>query len=97
MNSDTLDKWQRHALAGILGFMAGVGGQATTNWLNPPRPDPFTGTDGRELRQDLMREMRAHDEHNKERFTWLTKKLDRVETDLYKHLVKDHNHAANRQ
>lgn len=45
----------------VVGLLAGGGGSVAVDAINPPRPDPFTGTMGRELRADMMRALDAHD------------------------------------
>lgn len=45
----------------VVGLVAGGGGSMAVDAINPPRPDPFTGTMGRELRADMMRALEAHD------------------------------------
>ena len=45
----------------VVGLVAGGGGSLAVDQINPPRPDPFTGAMGRELRADMMRSLEAHD------------------------------------
>jgi hypothetical protein len=45
----------------VVGLVAGGGGSMAVDAISPPRPDPFTGTMGRELRADMMRSLEAHD------------------------------------
>ncbi len=45
----------------VVGLVAGGGGSMAVDVINPPRPDPFTGAMGRELRADMMRSLEAHD------------------------------------
>lgn len=45
----------------VVGLLAGGGGSVAVDAINPPRPDPFTGTMARELRADLMSALANHD------------------------------------
>lgn len=45
----------------VLGLAAGGGGSLALDALNPPRPDPFTGTMGREMRAEMTRSLEVHD------------------------------------
>ena len=45
----------------VVGLLAGGGGSIAVDSINPPRPDPFTGTMARELRADIMAGLAAHD------------------------------------
>jgi hypothetical protein len=45
----------------VVGLAAGGGGSLAVDAINPPRPDPFTGSMGRELRADMMRNLESHD------------------------------------
>jgi hypothetical protein len=45
----------------VVGLLAGGGGSVAVDAMNPPRPDPFTGTMAREMRADLMSALGAHD------------------------------------
>ena len=39
----------------VIGMLAGGGGSIAVEAMNPSRPDPFTGTMGREMREEIMR------------------------------------------
>jgi hypothetical protein len=50
----------------LVGLLAGGGGSWVSDQVSPPRPDPFTGTMGRELRADMVRALEEQDRRLRE-------------------------------
>ena len=46
-------------MVSTIAFTFGFVGTATYNFVVPPRTDPFTGTEARQMREDLMKDIRA--------------------------------------
>jgi len=75
--------------------LAGGGGSAMQGLINPPRPDPFTGAQGRSLHRsvdslrDKVVELQAHD---KLLMNWFYKEIEagRYNPDPFK--VQKHDH-----
>ena len=59
-NGDLTKVYQILGVA-VVGLLAGGGGSIAVDSINPPRPDPFTGTMAREMRADVMSALAAHD------------------------------------
>jgi len=59
-NGDLTKVYQIIGVA-VVGLVAGGGGSLAVDSINPPRPDPFTGTMAREMRADVMSALATHD------------------------------------
>lgn len=45
---------RQYVVVAVIGFFAGVLGATTALNIVPPRPDPFTGSMGRAMREELL-------------------------------------------
>lgn len=71
------DDLTKRLIWAFLAVIAGGGGAFSYQTLNPPRPDPFTGTMGREMRAELDRDISD-----------LRSEIKAVHAQLQQHLVR---------
>lgn len=58
----------------LAGAGGGIGGSVAWRGIDPPRPDPFTGTQGRQLEERIERverEIDAHLEYSRNAVEWI--------------------------
>jgi hypothetical protein len=74
---EELMKLLRSPLAMVLVLILGSVGGSISSLISPPRPDPFTGTEGKELDRRLTKLEDRVDSYPPQ---WLIDRLYRVET-----------------
>lgn len=95
--TDAVQDLQRHWRVLFLAFLAGGGGNYAMQYANPPRPDPWTGTQAREQAAALRFEHGVLEarviklENQQIPPMWFKEKVDRLERkmdDLERLIIK---------
>lgn len=81
MSEDEKQQLRSYVLLAAVAFLGGGGGTVFTQTLNPPRPDPFTGTQGKGLERRLQ-VVEYHNGRIEERLDIITERLIGIEQQL---------------
>ena len=81
MSEDEKQQVRSYILLAIIAFLGGGGGTVTSQFISPPRPDPFTGAQGKELERRIS-STEAHYVRVEDRMDEITERLIAIEQRL---------------
>lgn len=85
MSEDEKQQIRNYVLLAFVAFLGGGGGTVASQVINPPRPDPWTGTQAREAHRLIERRIEVVEFHHsriEERLDVITERLIGIEQQL---------------